>query len=126
MPAPQFLHSAARSGNPLKPKLLLRQKKPQPDLIILISAILNGLSLVGILTQSLVRSSYVLYVIAGSLFLFGGVSGAVAGIVGVKHARLAGRSGTKFGLYSAGVGVLLGLSAYASFMLQLYNFSHLP
>lgn len=122
MAGPQFLNAHA-SGSPIKPRLLIREKKPQPDVIILISAICNGLSILGIAAQPFVRSSLVLYMVAGSLFLFGGIAGCLAGVVGVRHARQAGRSGTKLGAYSAGLGLLLALIAYASFMLQLNNFS---
>lgn len=123
MAGPQFLNPKIAGGSPLKPRLLIQEKRLQPDVIILISAICNGLSILGIAAQPFVRSSFVLYMIAGSLFLFGGIAGSLAGVVGVRHARQAGRSGTKLGTYSAGLGLLLALIAYASFMLQLNNFS---
>ncbi|MEK7539981.1 MAG: hypothetical protein AAB558_01915 [Patescibacteria group bacterium] len=123
MAGPQFLNPKTAGGSPIKPRLLMREKKPQPDAIILISAICNGLSILGIAAQAFVRSSLTLYIVAGSLFLFGGITGCLAGVVGVRHARQAGRSGAKLGAYSAGLGLLLALIAYASFMLQLNNFS---
>lgn len=122
MAGPQFLKSNG-GGSPIKPRLLIREKKPQPDVITVISAVCNGLSILGIAMQPFVRSSFVLYIVAGSLFLFGGIAGCLAGVVGVRHARQAGRSGAKLGAYSAGLGLLLALIAYASFMLQLNNFS---
>lgn len=126
MAGPQFLTSTKGGGSPIKPRLMLREKKPQPDIIILISAICNGLSILGIALQPFARSSVPLYITAGSLFLFGGISACLAGVVGMRHARQAGHSGTKLGAYSAGLGLLLALIAYASFMLQLNNFSHQP
>lgn len=110
-------------GRPIKPRLLATVKKPQPDLIVLISAICNGLSLLGIAAQPFVKASFNLYIAAGSLFLFGGVAGCLAGFVGIRHAKSVGLSGRKFATYSAGLGLLLALIAYASFMLQLSNFS---
>lgn len=121
MAGPQFLKSGG--GSPIKPRLLIREKKAQPDVIILISAICNGLAMLGIAVQPLVRDSFNLIIVFNSLFLFGGIAGCLAGVVGVRHARQAGKSGVKLGAYSAGLGLLLALIAYASFMLQLNNFS---
>lgn len=125
--SPQFLGTKlGGGGSPVKPRLLERVKKPQPDWIVLISAVCNGLSLLGIAAQPFVKGSFNLYMAAGSLFLFGGVAGCVAGVVGIGHAKAAGLSGRKFATYSAGLGLLLALTAYASFMLQLHNFSRQP
>lgn len=124
--ATHFLGTRFDGGSPVKPRLLATIKKPQPDWIVMISAVCNGLSLVGIAAQPFVKASVNLYITAGSLFLFGGVAGCLAGVVGIHHAKAAGRSGRRFATYSAGLGLLLALIAYASFMLQLSNFSHQP
>lgn len=93
------------------------------DKSIIISVACDTLAVLGIAAQPFIHQSATWSILASTFFLFGGISGGISGVVGVRNARQSGKRGIKVGTYSAGLGIFLGLVAYAAFMLQLHNFS---
>lgn len=121
MNTPQFVSRESKVAQ--TSARFIPRKGLRPDPAVLISLVCNGLAILGVAAQSFIDQSVVSYILFSSFFLFGGIAGCVAGVVGIRRTQARNLPWLRTASYSAGIGVLLGLTAYASFMLQLNNFS---